>query len=242
MNRFDDEQDPGRRLLLQALALGLIGAQVPLEQAAASLFGDVPKQLPPGRSIFRLEGDVRVNGAPATLDTFIRPNDTIETALRSAIMFVVGKDAFLLRDGSRLTLSAPPRETAVVETLKLYAGKLLSVFGKSRHQLVTATSTVGIRGTGIYTEVDPDETYLCTCYGVVDVNSNQDKSSKTTVQATHHDRPLYIVGKAQPGNAIRPAPMKNHTDQELMLIEELVGRTPPFVFPADDYRGPRRDY
>ena len=34
----------------------------------------------------------------------------------------------------------------------------------------------------------------------------------------------------------------NHTDQELMLIETLVGRTPPFVFPMDIYNAPRRDY
>ena len=44
------------------------------------------------------------------------------------------------------------------------------------------------------------------------------------------------------GRAIRPAPFINHTDQELMLIETLVGRTPPFVFPKSDYTGPRRNY
>jgi len=27
-----------------------------------------------------------------------------------------------------------------------------------------------------------------------------------------------------------------------MLIETLVGRTPPFVFPKDDYKAPRRQY
>jgi len=27
-----------------------------------------------------------------------------------------------------------------------------------------------------------------------------------------------------------------------MLIESLVGRTPPFVFPLENYNAPRRDY
>ena len=58
----------------------------------------------------------------------------------------------------------------------------------------------------------------------------------------HHDRPLYILTGEQPGRNIRLAPFINHTDQELMLIETLVGRQPPFVFPKADYSGPRRSY
>jgi hypothetical protein len=63
------------------------------------------------------------------------------------------------------------------------------------------------------------------------------------VVATHHDKPLYILADPKAtGNNIRRAPFKNHTDQELMLIETLVGRTPPFVFPGQDYDAPRREY
>ena len=40
----------------------------------------------------------------------------------------------------------------------------------------------------------------------------------------------------------RAAPFIDHTDQELMLIEALVGRSPPFVFPRSDYLRPRRPY
>lgn len=240
MNRFDDAEDPRRRLLLQALALGLIGG-TSLRAAQASLFGDVPKKLS-GRSIYKLEGAVRVNGHAATLDTVIRAADTIETDPGANIVFVVGKDAFILRGASKLVLSAYQRDNALIETLRLTAGKLLSVFGKGRQRLVTPTATVGIRGTGIYAEADPQETYLCTCYGVVDLGHAQDGNSREIISAKHHDHPRYIVAGEAPGRGIRKAPIKNHSDQELMLIEELVGRTPPFVFPADDYSGPRREY
>ena len=241
MSRFDEADDPRRRLLLQALATGLFASSVPLREVEAALFGDVPKQLPPGRSIYKLEGRVLVNGAPATLTTVIGPRDTVETDATSNIVFVVGKDAFILRGGGKLVLSAQSRESSAIETLRLFAGKLLSAFGKGRHQLVTPTSTVGIRGTGIYVEADPEETYLCTCYGITVLGSAKDPNSREIVEAQHHDA-RYIVGNAPSGRNIRKAPFKNHTDMELMLIEELVGRTPPFVFPDDSYNGPRREY
>jgi hypothetical protein len=50
------------------------------------------------------------------------------------------------------------------------------------------------------------------------------------------------LGGEPEGKNIRPAPFINHTDQELMLIEALVGRTPPFVFAGDEYSAPRREY
>ena len=74
------------------------------------------------------------------------------------------------------------------------------------------------------------------------VAATNDPQSKETVAAPHHDKPLYILADEQPGRNVRRAPFINHTDQELMLIETLVGRTPPFVFPKDDYTGPRREY
>jgi hypothetical protein len=62
------------------------------------------------------------------------------------------------------------------------------------------------------------------------------------VTSKHHDEPVYILAKPKDGKTIRKAPFINHTDQELMLIETLVGRSPPFVFPSEDYGGPRKDY
>ena len=72
--------------------------------------------------------------------------------------------------------------------------------------------------------------------------ANDDPESRDTVAATHHDRPLFIVAGQDRGRNIRAAGFRNHTDQELMLIETLVGRTPPFVFPGGAYSAPRREY
>ncbi len=108
--------------------------------------------------------------------------------------------------------------------------------------MTTKNASIGIRGTGVYMESDPEQTYFCTCYGTADIVAVNDPTSRETVVSRQHDRPLYILAGEQPGQNIRAAPFINHTDQELMLIEALVGRTPPFVFPRSNYKRPRRPY
>ena len=240
MRPFGVLDDPRRRILIQALAAGLFSST---GTAVAQLFGRSPGPLPAGQSIYRVSGAVSVNSQPATLKTLITPGDTVETAPNGEIVFAVAEEAFLLRGGSRMIIEKPPARSGLVTAMRLVTGKVLSVFGRGRPtRIVTATSTIGIRGTGVYAETDPEQTYFCTCYGVADVTANNDPTSKETVIATHHDKPLYILAKGQAGQNIRRAPFVNHTDQELMLIESLVGRTPPFVFPLQDYNAPRRDY
>jgi len=232
--------DPRRRILIQALAAGFFSGA---GTAAAQLFGRSPAPLPAGQSIYRVSGTVSVNSKPATLQTRINAGDTVETAPNGEIVFAVAQEAFLLRGSSRMVIEQPPARSELVTALRLVTGKVLSVFGKGRPtRILTATSTIGIRGTGVYAETDPEQTYFCTCYGVADVTANTDPTSKDMVVATHHDKPLYILAKGKEGARIRRAPFINHTDQELMLIESLVGRTPPFVFPMQDYNAPRREY
>jgi hypothetical protein len=244
MIRFRDTDDPRRRLLIQALALGLFSIGLPGGRAlAADIFGRRPSRLPAGQSVYRISGTATVNGNAANMQTRIGPRDTVETGKDSEIVFAVGESAFILRESSRVTLESKQKESALITGLRLLTGKLLSVFPRGRPvQAATLTSTIGIRGTGFYMETDPEQTYFCTCYGVTDVAAINDPVSTTMVVAYQHDRPLYILAKAPPGESIRPAPFINHTDQELQLIEALVGRVPPFVYPKDDYRAPRRDY
>src|SRR6185436_13758876 len=101
---YKDRDDPRRRMLLQALAAGLFTIGLPTRNTFAGVLGQVPGPLPPGRSIYDLQGDVRVNGAQATLDTQIGPSDTIETGKNGFIIFVVGKDSFVVRSDSKLVL------------------------------------------------------------------------------------------------------------------------------------------
>lgn len=241
MSRQGEFEDPRRRLLIQLLAAGAIsGASA---SAMAQLFGGRPTKLAAGRSIYRLEGPVTVDGRPATVQTNIGGRATIETGRNAEVVYAVGESAFILRGNSKVTLETAQPDSTVLTGLRLLSGKLLSVFAARKPmQLKAATATIGIRGTGVYMEADPEQTYFCTCYGVADVQANADPDSQETVAATHHDKPLYIVQGQPAGRNIRPAPFINHTDQELQLVEAIVGREPPFVFPKADYSGPRRGY
>lgn len=246
MKLYDDTEDPRRRLVVQALTAWIAALGLPAGLAdAASALGSTPGLLPSNKSIFRLTGMVTVNGIQATMDTRILAGDTIQTGKDGEIVFVVGGTSMILRADSNVVLDPAPKETtsSLINGLRLLTGKLLSVHGRGRPvRMSTMVATIGIRGTGVYMESDPEQSYICTCYGVTDISAINDAESKETVSATHHDRPLYILGKAPAGASIRRAPFINHTDQELALIESLVGRTPPFVFPGNQYNAPRRDY
>jgi hypothetical protein len=237
-----DPDDPRRRLLVKLLAAGAFST-LTRGRVLADVLGEKPQKLTPERSIYRLSGQVSVNGTPATLKTRIGPNDTIETGRRSEVVFVSGLSAFILRESSRMSLGQQSATDVLVNALRLVTGKVLAVFGSNNPQrLTTITATIGIRGTGVYAETDPEQTYFCTCYGITDINANSNPNSRKTVTSTHHNEPVYILTKPKNGEIIRKAPFINHTDQELMLIEALVDRTPPFVFPSEDYGGPRKDY
>jgi len=243
--RFDEVDDPRRRLLIEALTLGAIAAGLPAGHALAQgLLGGRPGKLPPGRSIYRIRGAAFVNGKPATLETLVRPGDTVETGKDSELVFAVGGHAMLLRNDTRMVIQGEPSAalSLVISLVRIVTGALLSVSRDTPTRIITPTATIGVRGTGWYTEANPEQTYFCTCYGTTDVTAATDPASRTTVESKHHDRPLYILGKGPSGGSIRNAPFINHTDQELMLIEAIVGREPPFVFSKDIYSGPRRNY
>lgn len=239
--------DDRREFLVKALTAGAFaasGAMGLLAPARADLFGKIPRAVPRGRSFYSIEGDVRVNGRPAGENTFIHASDIIETGDKSQTIFVVGKDAFILHSNGRLQLSG---SGILLDKLRLFTGRLLSVFGnreKREKKLVvtSSTATLGIRGTGVYLESEPDITYVCTCYGTVKLVANGNPEIQETITATRHDSPRYILAKGSDKKRLQTAPMKNHDDAELMLIEELVGRTPPFSLSDSTYNAPRRGY
>ena len=59
-----------------------------------------------------------------------------------------------------------------------------------------------------------------------------------TVKTSHHEQPLLLT-TTTPAMAAQPGPFRNHTDDELIMLESLVGRVPPFMkdgqYPAKKY-------
>ncbi len=231
MASISDIDESRRQFLLFLLSTGAL-ATLP-GCATESAETGMPAPIPAGRSIHDLGGDVRVNGIPATITTLINPGDVVETFDRSFVIFVVEKDAFILRSNSKMTLPSrqPATATAVSTAYVLDRGKALSVLASRRTNIATPTAAIGIRGTGVYVESEPDLSYVCVCYGVSDLSTPDDPGIAETIVSEHHTAPRYILADTSAPQRIVPAPFKNHDDQELLLIETLVGRTTPYVVP-----------
>lgn len=216
-----------REVLTRMLASGAL-AFIPVQLAKAGWFSSEPEKLPADKSIHSLEGVALVNGRQANLQTRIQAGDRVETQEDSEIVFVVGGDSFILRSNSHMEISGA---NFLLRSLRLVSGSLLSVFAQRKVgeglSMSGPTATLGIRGTGVYMEAEPDLTYLCTCYGQVALAASADPNDAAIIATTNHDMPRYIASKPVKGTRIRPAPMINHSNAELKLLEAIVGRRVP---------------
>jgi hypothetical protein len=226
MNQDREILERTRREWLQLALLG--GAAMPLLLRNAMAASKRPSGIVDAR------GEVLINGRSAKPGAALNPGDSVASAVGSSAVFVVGRDVFLIREKSELHTAG---DKALTGTLRLVTGKLLSVFGRGRRSIATSTATIGIRGTGIYIEAEAERTYVCTCYGLVDLQASNMPEARETVNTTHHDAPRYIYARGDsPIKMIEPAPVVNHTDAELVMLEALVGRKPPFVGSGSEYK------
>lgn len=210
--------DDRRRLLLRLAAAGAAGVPALLGRALAA--GDLPAV--PG--VNRLEGTATVNGRPAAVGTPVTARDKVSTGPRSMAVLVVKDDAFLVRENTTLEFA---ESAGALSRVLIQTGRVLSVFGKKPVAIKAASATIGIRGTGAYLEVAGDKVYFCLCYGEADLDGPGMSAPKRIV-TRHHDSP-FMLSERGGLMAADPAPVQNHSDDELILVESLVGRVPPFM-------------
>src|SRR5450759_2313012 len=140
-----NEEDPRRRLLIKALAAGLFSGALGSRYASAQVLGARPAPLPPGKSIYRIEGEVLVNGQSATHDTQIAASATVETGKNSEVIYVVGESAFLQRSESHVTLETKEADSMIVSATRLLTGKILSVFPSGKPvRMTTKNASIGM--------------------------------------------------------------------------------------------------
>lgn len=175
------------------------------------------------KGVYRVSGEARINGVPARAGMDVKAGDTVVTGPGSEIIFVVNRDAFLMRASSRFEVGG-----AAADVFRLITGALLSVYQPGvRKTLRAQNATIGIRGTAVYVESAADKTYVCTCYGEAELVPTDDPGAAEIVRTRHHEQPRYIMPKGAP-QMLMQAPVINHTDAELTMLESLVGRSVPF--------------
>lgn len=193
--------------------------------AAWSAVGGIGAVDAQGRSnIVELMGDATINGERLYPAQSVQTGDEIVTGPRSTLIFSIGNSAFHVRQNSRLLVERGASLTAV-SLLRLLQGAVVSVWGKgSSRKIVTSTVTIGIRGTGVYTEMFPNSngvrTYFCDCYGIVDLVAGKERE---TLESSYH-KAVWADSQADGRSSILPARAINHTDEELEYLARLVGQ------------------
>lgn len=201
----------GRREFLgTGLALGL-GLLLPLRSTAAEALRDS-------------SGPLLIDGARARRNTPIGAGSRLATGNDSRASFVIGDNAFLLRSNSEVQFTAD-RSGKLIEALRLLSGGLLTVFGPGRKKLHTSTATIGIRGTALYLESREASSYVCLCYGAIDLGADADTEGRNVPMQAEHHQAKQVGGDGQ----MQDAAMRDHHDDELVMLESLVGRVPPFL-------------
>jgi hypothetical protein len=175
-----------------------------------------------GRSnVVEIQGDCTINGTRLTSQTVIQTGDSLQTGPGSNLVFVIGNSAFQVRQNTRMTVERGNTLSAV-SLLRLLTGAVVSVWGKgTSRQITTPTLTAGIRGTGVYTEVFPQQasrSYFCNCYGTVDVQAS---GQRALSRASYHQS-FWAEAEPKEGRFLTPARAINHTDEELEALAKLV--------------------
>ena len=200
------------------------------------------------RGFRQIEGEVLLNGRRVSSEQMKGPEGvsvpsdaSISTGAQASAVFVIGRDAFLMRENSRVELNPNllDRKKNEISGFNLRSGAILSVFARNKRTLRTLSALIGIRGTGVYIETDSDKTYVCTCYGTSYMQVIDSPEINETVTTFYHDQPRSIYSREK---RIDHAPVINHSDQELILLERLVGRVPPFVKKQRDKVGGSNGY
>ena len=205
-----------RRRFLAGTAAFAGGVLLPLPAAAQG-------------AIHELAGAVRLNGRRIGRGARILPGDVIVTGDASRLWFTLGGDAFFVRQRSELRLVGASAGDTLISALRLVSGAIGATFARGApRSLHTPTVTVGIRGTGVYLEANPRETYACTCFGATDMKSaaGGDMMERVQVLAGHHHA-RRIFGDPQGAMRIVQAPFERHTSEEIVRLEKLAGRPDP---------------
>lgn len=175
--------------------------------------------------IHEIEGDVFINKNTASQSSIIQSGNRITVAYGGRLVFSMGDDSYLLQEGSSLEIAS--QDNAVVSGLRLLTGGLLSVFGKRQTttKIYTRTATIGIRGTGVYLNSQPEKLYFCTCYGSTDLHLGHNHTEH--IHATHHSA-FDVTGNTANSMKMIATEVIGHTDDELRLLERYSGRKPLF--------------
>jgi hypothetical protein len=196
-----------------------------LKAAAAWVaMGGLPAAKAQQRSnIVELTGDALINGSRLLPGQTIQTGDQIQTGPGASLVFALGNASFRVRQNSMMAVERGAT-LSIVSLLRIVTGGVVSVWNKGANRaILTPTLTAGIRGTGVYAEVLPQQnnrTYFCNCYGTVDLDAG---GSKAQSQSDYHQS-FWADADEKNGSKLSEAKILDHTDEELEFLARLINQ------------------
>lgn len=177
-------------------------------------------------TITHVEGTVKVDGKPAAVGQDIPLKTVLSTEAASACLVEFdGKNLLHVGEGTIAELDFTALEKTIAVKSGFVAGvmKKLANLAPGRYgmNVRTRTAVAGVRGTVFFLKAeDADNTYVCTCNGVVHLQDPSAGNART-VEAAHHEAYRYTAkdGSVTAGDA----GMLYHTDQLMELGAARIG-------------------
>ncbi len=146
-------------------------------------------------------------------------------------IFVVGEDAFLT--DSNFEAEVELDNDGVLNKLKILSGQTIAVLkprNSRQTELLMPNSTASIRGTGFYVNVNisqPND-YICCCYGHIEFGASSSGEKQQLKNSYHNATAINDKGDFVTPEFDYPY---GHYDDELVLLEQAVGRKPHWELP-----------
>ena len=179
-------------------------------------------------SIVYIEGDVSMNGSPASVGDEVLPGAVLATA-KDSICQIVFNAKNIVHMAAGTTLRFDPRGLSLGATLQ--NGAVAMVLRKLnpfisanpadelRFTIRTSTAVAGVRGTCFFVAVEDDNnTYVCACNGVIHLEGSGGQFTQNL--ASSHHAELRVTRSAS-GISVHSAPLLYHTDGD---VEEIAAR------------------
>jgi hypothetical protein len=137
---------------------------------------------------------------------------------------VIGQDAYMQREKSTINFAA---EAAADVMRVINRGKFFQCSEKAIRSWWYQPQPSAFAAPVAISRLKQRPPTSGLCYGAAEVSPTADPKLTERIETKHHDHPILIHNdSAMPMMA--PASVINHTDAELILLENLVGRWPPF--------------
>ena len=179
-------------------------------------------------SIVYIEGDVTLNGSPASVGDDVQPGALLTTARDSVCQVVFNQKNIVhmaagttLRfDSKVLSRGATLEKGAVAMVLR----KLVSTSDDLiKFSITTSTAVAGVRGTCFFIAVEDDNhTYICACNGVVHLEGAGGAFTQNLASSHHAE---LRVSRTDSGISVNAAPLQYHTDGDVEAIAARIGET-----------------